>query len=89
MTATYVKNGAPPPNVQTAWGWMLPAELPVGGAEPYAFAFDIDATAAEVLFNRPLSTLGDRMPATLFSSAVAPVPLPAAALVLDRVVILR
>ena len=79
MTATYVKNNAPPPDVHTAWGWMLPADLPVGRAEPYAFAFDINATVAEVLFNRSLSSLGDGMSATLFSPDVAPVPLPAAA----------
>lgn len=74
MTAAYLENSAPPPEGKTAWGWMLPADLPVGGAEPYAFAFDIDVVAAEVLFNRPLSTLGDGMSATLFNTAVVPIP---------------
>ena len=68
MTMTYVPTPLPP---RTGWGVILPATLPPGGAEPYSFDFNLDLPQIVAIFNRPLSPLGDELPATPFSKRAA------------------
>ena len=71
MKLTYIPDPIPP---RTAWGAILPATLPVGGTEPYHFNFNLDAQTVEALFNRPLSPLGDLVPAALLNTSAVPEP---------------
>src|SRR5262249_14295999 len=71
MTATYFPTPIPP---RTAWGDIMPTMLPAGGQEPYSFDFHIDTAIAEDLLGRPLSSLGDYMPNTLYNVSSVPEP---------------
>ena len=71
MTSAIVPTPTPP---KSPWGAVLPATLPVGGQEPYDFDVFLDEAAAESVFDRPLSPLGDTLPNTLPNVSAVPEP---------------
>ena len=48
--------------------------LPAGGHEPYNFDVVLNEAAAESVFDRPLSPLGDILPDTLLNISAVPEP---------------
>ena len=67
----YKPDPTPP---RTAWGAVLPPMLPAGGHEPYNFDVVLNEAAAESVFDRPLSPLGDILPDTLLNISAVPEP---------------
>jgi type VI protein secretion system component Hcp len=67
----YKPDPTPP---RTAWGAVLPPMLPVGGQAPYSFDVLLNEAAADSVFVRPLSPLGDILPDTLLNISAVPEP---------------
>jgi type VI secretion system secreted protein Hcp len=74
MLMEYFEQSEPPAPPKTAWDAILPQMLPAGGVAPYQFHFALDAAVVEGLFDRPLSALGDSLPATLLHVNFIPEP---------------